>query len=68
MSAGNPTVTIEVTEKELAYLKSLTGFPSYRFPQLQDKLTAADKDMRQAKRLKNRANKIARKAREAATA
>jgi hypothetical protein len=68
MSAGNPTVTIAVTEKELAYLSSLTGFPSGRFPQLQDKLTAAGKDMRQAKRLKNRANKIARKAREAAKA
>jgi hypothetical protein len=62
---SKPTVAVQVTERELAYLSRLAGFPSYRFPHLQDKLAAAGKDMREAKRDNNRANKVARKEREA---
>jgi hypothetical protein len=62
---SKPSVAVQVTERELAYLSRLAGFPSYRFPHLQDKLTAAGKDMREAKRDHNRANKAARKEREA---
>lgn len=61
MSASNPTVTIEVTEKELAVLSYRFDFPEgNRYPHLQEKLSAAAKDMREAKRIKNRETKLAR--------
>lgn len=69
MSAKNAKVTIEVTERELAYLKAATGYPYGSFPQLATKLGDASQEMREAKRIKNREAKLARnQAREAAEA
>lgn len=54
------TVSVELTERELSYLRELTGYPNGRFPQLQVKLGDAFKDMREAKRVRNRALKAER--------
>lgn len=59
MSEKNPTVALHVTEKELAALSKAMGWQSV-YPSLQKKLYEADKEMRNAKRLRNRARKIAR--------
>ena len=60
MSRPNAKVTIEVTERELAYLKSAIGYPNARYIQLQCKLGNASQEMREAKRIKNREAKLAR--------
>lgn len=61
MSAKNPTVSIEVTARELRVIGNLIGWNS-PYTTLSDKLTDADKRMRLATREKNRAHKAARKA------
>jgi hypothetical protein len=64
MNANNPTVAIHVTDRELAYITAKLGY--FTPTGLSDKLNAAQKDMREARRAKNRAHKIARKAKAAA--
>lgn len=59
MSAKNPTVSIQVTERELRLLMDRFDYSS-RYVGLREKLYAAHEDMRKAKTLKNRAAKLAR--------
>lgn len=54
MSTPKPRVTIEVTEKELAYLMRVIDYPYSNHPQLQSKLGDATQQMREAKRAYNR--------------
>jgi len=65
---SRPAVAIQVTERELAYLKRVTDYPCGSFPQLNTKLGDASQAMREAKREANRANKIARNERRIANA
>jgi hypothetical protein len=60
MSRPNAKVTIEVTERELAYLMRVTDYPYGNFSQLNHKLGDAAQQMREAKRIKNREAKLAR--------
>ena len=62
---SKPTVQVHITERELWLLTDLLGYQS-RSVSLRDKLSAAHKDMMQAKRLHNREIKMARKAKAAA--
>jgi len=57
MSTQKPRVTIELTEKELAYLMRVTDYPFGSHVQLAAKLGDATKNMREAKRAYNRALK-----------
>jgi hypothetical protein len=64
VNANNPTVAVHVTDRELAYIVAKLGY--FTPAGLSDKLTAAQKDMREARRAKNRAHKLARRAKAAA--
>ena len=61
MSAKNPTVSVELTARELRVITNLLGWDN-PYTTLSDKLSDAEKRMRLATREKNRARKAARKA------
>jgi hypothetical protein len=63
MSTQKPRVTIEVTERELAYLAHCIDYPYSSHQQLNTKLGDAKQAMRLAKRDYNRALKEEREAR-----
>lgn len=62
MTKRNPTVTLNVTAKELAILSRFVDWNS-PYDQLRTKINEAEKDMRVANREKNRLNKQERKER-----